>query len=524
VSINNINKFFKEKEEQAKFETAISKLSKDGYRVIHDAYNNDAWVIEKKINGTTTCLTVYPFNEKGECTIDTNAIEGLFAAYEKLKNASYSVNCSGKTDLYYYFSLGKGQYFEQITSNDWTITKDNFSMTLNPFGDTGKVDIYERIKSFFVQNTEQQISQLKEKGYGVEQDKYNKDSFIVRKGFYRYSMMYLQVHKTEQNSLNMDVETVIGLFNAYQNITNAGYQIYFLSSENLSKNASPTDNGVSSVLLTQGNWLIMKDDSVVSVNPIKEDGTVITVEDIEKNGTVGNFEKTVKTLTSNGFDVQQDPFDKKVWIVGKKIGSKQICLIVYFNEEENAFNLSNENIENLFSLYQKATSKDYELIFTNGSSSYSDSLKFYSNLRKSYVDFQQINTGNWTFFNKNVPPDSQEAYKIYKVLKDDGSVISPEELEKPEITESFQQKMDKLKSEGYELHQESYTYSKNSWVISRELFGEKVCMSVYHYDGQDDFDTKTEDIEKVFNSYEDIVKSGYAVKSSDYTLNSYYYE
>ena len=524
VSINNINKFFKEKEEQAKFETAISKLSKDGYRVIHDAYNNDAWVIEKKINGTTTCLTVYPFNEKGECTIDTNAIEGLFAAYEKLKNASYSVNCSGKTDLYYYFSLGKGQYFEQITSNDWTITKDNFSMTLNPFGDTGKVDIYERIKSFFVQNTEQQISQLKEKGYGVEQDKYNKDSFIVRKGFYRYSMMYLQVHKTEQNSLNMDVETVIGLFNAYQNITNAGYQIYFLSSENLSKNASPTDNGVSSVLLTQGNWLIMKDDSVVSVNPIKEDGTVITVEDIEKNGTVGNFEKTVKTLTSNGFDVQQDPFDKKAWIVSKKIGSKQICLTVYFNEEENAFNLSNENIENLFSLYQKATSKGYELIFTNGSSSYSDSLKFYSNLRKSYVDFQQINTGNWTFFNKNVPPDSQEAYKIYKVLKDDGSVISPEELEKPEITESFQQKMDKLKSEGYELHQESYTYSKNSWVISRELFGEKVCMSVYHYDGQDDFDTKTEDIEKVFNSYEDIVKSGYAVKSSDYTLNSYYYE
>ena len=524
ISLDKVTKFFKEREEQEKFETAIFKLDEDGYRVIHDSYNNDAWVVEKKINGTTTCLTIYPFNENGECTIDVNSIEGLFNDYEKLKNDGYSINCSGKTDLYYYFSLGKGQYFEQITSNDWTITKDNFSITLNPFGDNGKVNIYERLRSSLVQNTEQQISQLKEKGYGVEQDKYNKDSFIVRKGFYRYSMMYLQVHKTEQNNLNIDVETIIGLFNTYQNLTNAGYQIYFLSSENLSGNSSSTDNGVSSVLLTQGNWLIMKDDSVISVNPIKEDGTVITVEDIEKNGTVGNFEKTVKTLTSNGFDVQQDPFDKKAWIVSKKIGSKQICLTVYFNEEENAFNLSNENIENLFSLYQNATSKGYELIFTNGSSSYSDSLKFYSNLRKSYVDFQQINTGNWTFFNKNVPPDSQEAYKIYKVLKDDGSVISPEELEKPEITESFQQKMDKLKSEGYELHQEFYTYSKNSWVISRELFGEKVCMSVYHYDGQDDFDTKTEHIEKIFNSYEDIVKSGYAVKSSDYTLNSYYYE
>ncbi len=504
VSVNYVNKS-KQYRENVKFEKAKTQLEKDGYTVIQKT--KDTWQVEKKIDKTKTYLTINPFNEKKECTLVADNIEGLFNAYEKIKNEGYTIICEGKKN--------------KVATSDWTIKKDNFSITLNPFGDNDTVDIYERLYSLLHQTTEQQITQLKGEGYKVEQDEYNKNSFIVRKTFNRYSNMYLQVYNTEQNHLNMDVDTINGLFNAYQNIKNAGYEVYFLSSENLSENIYSSDYGASSVLLTQDNWLIMKDDSVISVNPIKEDGSIITVKDIEKNGTFGNFEQTVKLLTTNGYNVQQDPFDKKAWIVSKKINSKQVCLTIYFNKEEKSFNLNTQTIEDLFELYQKATDEGYELVFISEATSYNNSLKFYSNLIKNYTDFKEINADKWIFYKPNT--SERESYKIYKVLRNDGSVISSEELKKPEITQNFQQKIDKLKAEGYELHLEDYPYSKYSWVISKEIFGKNICMAVYHYDGQDDFDTPTELVEKIFDSYENITESGYTIKTSDFSMNSYYY-
>ncbi len=136
-----LNKYFNKSSssESAKFEKAKKELKKDGFKVVQDGYNPDAWIVSKKIKGETVCFTVYPFNEKGKCTVNVKAINKMFNFYKDLKKAGYKVNCSGKTDLYYYFSLGKGQAFTQITGNTWTIKKGNKKIKFSPFDDNGKV-------------------------------------------------------------------------------------------------------------------------------------------------------------------------------------------------------------------------------------------------------------------------------------------------------------------------------------------------------------------------------------------------
>ena len=147
------------------------QLNEDGYTLIQNTKNS--WRVEKQINGTTTYLTIYPFNEKGECTVNVNSIKGLFNAYEKLKNAGYTITCEGKTN--------------QISGNVWNISKGNITISVQAFDDNGKINVsINNINKFFKEKEEQAkfetaISKLSKDGYRVIHDAYNNDAWVIEK-------------------------------------------------------------------------------------------------------------------------------------------------------------------------------------------------------------------------------------------------------------------------------------------------------------------------------------------------------
>ena len=376
-----LDKYSNEKDPAIKFENAKAQLEEDGYKVVQDAYQKDAWIVRKEVNGTTTCLTVYPFNENGECTMNVESIEGLFNVYEALKSEGYSVSCSGKTELYYYFSIGKGQYFEQITANLWTISKDGKSVDMLPFGNDGKIAIsIKNVEQAF--KNEAAISQLKGDGYSVELQ-YDNDT---------YTNYWTVSKKINKSNVSMDVyefnvETIENLFKAYESLTDAGYSVKCMDS----RNYSYLENGKIGGTL----WTISNGTDSIYLGAFDDNGNLaVSLNNVNKMFTAkqeqAKFETAKAQLQKDGYKVVQDAYQKDAWIVRKEINGTTTCLTVYPFDNDGKSTINVKNIEGLFNAYSKLKSAGYSIDCSGKTELY-----YYFSIGKGQY-FEQITANNWS--------------------------------------------------------------------------------------------------------------------------------
>lgn len=294
----------KEDAEGAKFETAKAQLEKDGYTIGQDSYavqggyDNGSWIVGKYLDGGFWVgMTVYPFNENGECTLDVEAVEGLFNAYAELKANGYSIACDDVTSFYTYFSHGKSPYGAgQITASSWKISKDGQSVTMLPFGNDGKIAIsLAAVES--TMKTEAAITQLKKDGYTVELN-YNSDT---RTNYWTVSKK-INNSKVSMDVYDFDVNAIEGLFNAYKELKDAGYTI----------KCDGKNNKIDGNL-----WTISKNGQTLTMLPFDGNGRIavskLSVEYAMKT------ESAIAQLKKDGYTVnfELDSHGLSTWIIGK---------------------------------------------------------------------------------------------------------------------------------------------------------------------------------------------------------------
>ncbi len=274
-----LNKYFNKSSssESAKFEKAKKELKKDGFKVVQDGYNPDAWIVSKKIKGETVCFTVYPFNEKGKCTVNVKAINKMFNFYKDLKKAGYKVNCSGKTDLYYYFSLGKGQSFTQLTMNNWTISKGKTKVTLSYFDNKGKALTLSKVKEAF--KFEKAKTELKKAGFKFVQDSKNPDAWVARKNIKGETVCLTVYPFNEKGKCTVNTTAITGLFKLYKDLKNKGYKINCAGKTDLYYYFS-LGKGQAFTQITGNTWTIKKGNKKIKFSPFDDNGKVRTAASI----------------------------------------------------------------------------------------------------------------------------------------------------------------------------------------------------------------------------------------------------
>ncbi len=268
---------FNKAQESIKFEKAKKQLKKDGFKVIQDSKNPDAWIVTKKIKGETVCFTIYPFNEKGKCTVNVKSIKKMFNLYKDLKKAGYKVNCSGKTDLYYYFSLGKGQSFTQLTTNDWTISKGKTKVKLSYFDNDGKALTLSKVKDAF--KFEKAKTELKKAGFKFVQDSKNPDAWIASKKIKGETTCLTVYPFNEKGKCTINVTAITGLFKLYKDLKNKGYKINCAGKTNLYYYFS-LGKGQSYTQITGSTWTITKGNKKIKFSPFDDNGKVRTAASI----------------------------------------------------------------------------------------------------------------------------------------------------------------------------------------------------------------------------------------------------
>ena len=377
------NKTSSSEKESTDFEKAKAQLKKDGYNIVQDGYNKDAWIVSKKINGKTTCLTVYPFDEKGNTTINVKDIEKTFNTYKKLIKAGYKVNCSGKTNLYYYFSLGKGQAYTQITTNEWTISKGKTKIKMSYIDDNGKSLSLSKVNEAFKFETAK--AQLKKDGYNFVQDGYNKDAWIVSKKINGKTTCLTVYPFDEKGNTTINVKDIEKTFNTYKKLIKAGYKVNCSGKTNLYYYFS-LGKGQAYTQITTNEWTISKGKTKIKMPYIDDNGKTLSLSKVNETF---KFETAKAQLKKDGYNFVQDGYNKDAWIVSKKINGQTTCLTVYpFNEKGKA-TIDTKNIEGLFKLYKDLKKSGYSIDCKGKTSLY-----YYFSLGKGQA-YTQITADKW---------------------------------------------------------------------------------------------------------------------------------
>ncbi len=513
VNINNnvsaeekeklLEKYFNNNNEQttSDFDNAKEQLKKDGYAIVQDTKNPDAWIVSKDINGKKTCLTVYPFDENGETTINVENIKNIFNTYTDLTRAGYTVNCSEKTKLDYYSSLGQeGQDYIQLTTNDWTISKGQAEVTLSYSDDNGETISLNKINETF--KFEEAKEQLKKDGYTIVQDTKNPDAWIVSKDINGKTICLTIYPFDENKTTTINVKNIKNIFNTYKDLTKAGYTVNCSGKTKLAYYSSLDKKGENYIQITANNWTISKGQTKVTISYFDDNGEKNI--SLSKVNETFKFEKAKAQLKKDGYTIVQDSKNDKAWIVSKKINGQKTCLTVYPFDKNGKATINVDNIKNIFNTYKDLTKAGYTV-----NCSGKTKLAYYSSLDKKGENYIQITANNWTI--------SKGQTKVTKAYNDDGKIIS---LDKVNETFKFENAKAQLKKDGYNIVQDSK--NPDAWIVSKKINGKTTCLTVYPFDKNGKATINVDNIKNIFNTYKDLTKAGYTVNCSGKTKLAYY--
>ena len=490
VNINNnvsaeekeklLEKYFNNNNEQttSDFDNAKEQLKKDGYAIVQDTKNPDAWIVSKDINGKTICLTVYPFDENGKATINVDNIKNIFNTYTDLTKAGYTVNCSEKTKLDYYSSLGQeGQDYIQLTTNDWTISKGQTKVTISYFDDNGEVISLNKINETF--KFEDAKAQLKKDGYTIVQDGKNPDAWIVSKKI-NGKTTCLTVYPFDKNGkATINVDNIKNIFNTYKDLTKAGYTVNCSGKTKLAYYSSLDKKGENYIQITANNWTISKGQTKVTMS-YEDNGKTISLSKVNETF---KFEKAKAQLKKDGYNIVQDSKNPDAWIVSKKINGKTTCLTVYPFDKNGKATINVDNIKNIFNTYKDLTKAGYTV-----NCSGKTKLAYYSSLDKKGENYIQITANNWTI--------SKGQTKVTMSYEDNGKTIS---LSKVNETFKFEKAKAQLKKDGYNIVQDSK--NPDAWIVSKKINGKMRYLTVYPFDKDGKATINVKDIENIFKTY-----------------------